>query len=176
TYDSWENVAFPPTGPMAHAGLTFSRTDLGSDLNYQQGDLSWLSAWSFGRNTISAAVRGASGFNGDLPFYDLYPLGGLFNLSGYRINQLQGQSVALGRVMYYYRAASISFIGNVYAGGSLEAGNVYGAFPEATSTGLKYAGSVFLGADTIIGPAYLAYGYAGSNNSAFYFYLGYPYR
>jgi NTE family protein len=59
---------------------------------------------------------------------------------------------------------------------SLEAGNVYGAFPEATSTGLKYAGSLFLGADTIIGPTYFAYGHAEGGNSAFYLYLGYPYR
>lgn len=175
-YDTRDNVGFPRTGTFAHAGVTYSRTSLGSDLNYQQAELSWLSAWSFGRNTVSAALRGASGFDGDLPYYDLYAIGGLFNLSGYRINQLQGQSVALGRLMYYYRAATISFIGNVYAGASLEAGNVYGAFPEATSTGLKYAGSIFLGADTIIGPAYFAYGHADTGNSAFYFYLGYPYR
>jgi NTE family protein len=106
----------------------------------------------------------------------LYAIGGLFNLSGYRVNQLQGQSTALGRLMYYYRAATISFIGNIYAGASLEAGNVYGAFPEAAQTGLKYAGSLFLGADTIIGPAYVAYGHADGSNSAFYLYLGYPYR
>jgi NTE family protein len=175
-YDSRDNVAFPRTGTFARAGLTYSRTGLGSDLNYQQAELSWLSAWSFGRNTVSAGLRGGSGFNGDLPFYDLYAIGGLFNLSGYRVNQLQGQSTALGRLMYYYRAATISFIGNIYAGASLEAGNVYGAFPEAAQTGLKYAGSLFLGADTIIGPAYVAYGHADGSNSAFYLYLGYPYR
>ena len=175
-YDTRDNVGFPRTGTFARAGLTFSRTSLGSDLNYQQAEASWLSAWSFGRNTVSAALRGGSGFNGDLPFYDLYAIGGFLNLSGYRVNQLQGQSVALGRLMYYYRAATLSFVGNVYAGASLEAGNAYGAFPEATSTGLKYAGSLFLGADTIIGPAYFAYGHAEGGNSAFYLYLGYPYR
>jgi NTE family protein len=175
-YDSRDNVGFPREGTFARAGLTFSRTSLGSDLNYQQAELSWLSAWSFGRNTVSAALRGASGFSGDLPYYDLYAIGGLFNLSGYRVNQLQGQSVALGRLMYYNRIATLGLVGNVYAGASLEAGNVYGAFPEASSTGLKYAGSVFLGADTIIGPAYFAYGHAEAGNSAFYLYLGYPYR
>jgi NTE family protein len=175
-YDSRDNVGFPREGTFARAGATFSRTALGSDLNYQQAELSWLSAWSFGRNTVSAALRGASGFNGDLPYYDLYAIGGFLNLSGYRVNQLQGQSVALGRLMYYYRAATLSFIGNVYAGASLEAGNVYGAFPEPTSTGLKIAGSLFLGADTLIGPAYFAYGHAEAGNSAFYVYLGYPYR
>jgi NTE family protein len=175
-YDTRDNVGFPREGTFARASTTFSRTALGSDLNYQQAEMSWLSAWSFGSNTITAALRGASGFNGDLPSYDLYAIGGLFNLSGYRVNQFQGQSIALGRLMYYNRVATVGLIGNVYAGASLEAGNVYGAFPEATSTGLKLAGSLFLGADTIIGPAYLAYGHADAGNSAFYLYLGYPYR
>jgi len=175
-YDSRDNVAFPREGTFARAGVTFSRTSLGSDLNYQQAELNWLSAWSFGSNTVSAALRGASGFNGDLPYYDLYAIGGFLNLSGYRVNQFQGQSVALGRLMYYNRIAALGLIGNVYAGASMEAGNVYGAFPEATSTGLKLAGSLFVGADTIIGPAYFAYGHAEAGNSAFYFYLGYPYR
>jgi NTE family protein len=86
-YDTRDNVGFPRTGTFARAGLTFSRTDLGSDLNYQQAEASWLSAWSFGRNTVSAALRGGSGFNSDLPFYDLYAIGGFLNLSGYRVNQ-----------------------------------------------------------------------------------------
>jgi NTE family protein len=175
-YDSRDNVGFTREGTLVRAGLTLARTSLGSQLNYQMAELSWLSAWSFGRNTISGALRGGSGFNGDLPFYELYAIGGLFNLSGYRSGQLQGQSVALGRLMYYNRFASLGLVGSVYAGFSLEAGNVYGSFTGVAPTGVQYAGSVFLGADTIIGPAYLAYGHAQEGNSAFYLYIGYPYR
>ena len=175
-YDSRDNVGFTREGTLVRAGLTLARTGLGSQLNYQMAELSWLSAWSFGRNTISGALRGGSGFNGDLPFYELYAIGGLFNLSGYRSGQLQGQSVALGRLMYYNRFASLGLVGSVYAGFSLEAGNVYGSFTGVAPTGVQYAGSVFLGADTIIGPAYLAYGHAQEGNSTFYLYVGYPYR
>jgi NTE family protein len=175
-YDSRDNVGFPTQGSFVRAGLTLGRTGLGSALNYQKAELSWLSAWSFGRNTVSAALRGGSGYDGELPFYELYSIGGFLNLSGYRTSQLQGQSVALGRLMYYNRVASLGLIGSVYVGFSLEAGNVYGSFTQTTPTGLQYAGSVFLGADTIIGPAYLAYGHAQEGNSAFYLYLGYPYR
>jgi len=175
-YDTRDNVGFPHEGTYVRAGLAFSRTALGSALNYQQAALAWLSAWSFGRNTISAALRGGSGFNGELPFYDLYAIGGFLNLSGYRTDQLQGQSVALGRLMYYNRFASLGLFGSLYAGLSLEAGNVYGPFAGTPPPGVQYAGSVFLGADTIIGPAYLAYGHAQEGNSAFYLYIGYAYR
>jgi NTE family protein len=175
-YDTRDNVGFPHEGTYVRAALAFSRTGLGSALNYQQAELAWLSAWSFGPNTISAALRGGSGFSGDLPFYDLYAIGGFLNLSGYRTDQLQGQSVALGRLMYYNRVASLGLVGSVYAGFSLEAGNVYGLFSGTGPTGVQYAGSVFLGADTIIGPAYLAYGHAQEGSSAFYLYIGYPYR
>jgi NTE family protein len=175
-YDSRDSVGFPTQGSVVRAGLTLGRTGLGSDLNYQKAELSWLSAWSLGRNTVSAELRGGTGYNGELPFYELYSIGGFLNLSGYRTDQLQGQSVALGRLMYYNRIASLGLIGSVYAGLSLEAGNVYGSFTGTPPPGLQYAGSVFLGADTIIGPAYLAYGRAQEGNSAFYLYIGYPYR
>ena len=176
SYDTRDNVGFPHQGTYVRAGLTLARTGLGSALNYQKADLNWLSAWSFGHNTITASLRGGSGYDGDLPFYELYSIGGFLNLSGYRTDQLQGQSIALGRLMYYNRFASLGLVGNVYAGFSLEAGNVYGSFLGTAPSGLQYAGSIFLGADTIIGPAYFAYGHAQEGNSAFYFYIGYPYR
>jgi len=176
-YDGRDNVGFPHQGMYVRTGVAFSRTGLGSALNYQQADLSWVSAWSLGRNTVQLALRGGSGFNGNLPFYDLYAIGGFLNLSGYRTGQLQGQSVALGRVMYYNRIANLGFVGSLYAGLSVEAGNVYGSFSGTPPPpGVQYAGSVFLGADTIIGPAYFAYGHAQEGPSAFYLYIGYPYR
>ncbi|HXX10714.1 MAG TPA: patatin-like phospholipase family protein [Burkholderiales bacterium] len=177
TYDSRDNAGFPHQGTYLRANLMLARTGLGSALNYQKADLNWLSAWSIGRNTVQLALRGGSGYDGDLPFYELYSLGGFLNLSGYRTNQLQGQSVALGRLMYYNRFADLGLVGSVYAGFSLEAGNVYGPFTGTTApTGLQYAGALFLGADTVIGPAYLAYGHSQEGPSAFYLYIGYPYR
>jgi len=39
-------------------------------------------------------------------------------------------------------------------------------------TGLLTSGSLFIGTDTPIGPAYLAYGRAVDGNQSFYFFLG----
>jgi NTE family protein len=37
-----------------------------------------------------------------------------------------------------------------------------------------YSGSVFIGAETLLGPLYLAYGQAFQGGGAFYIYLGRP--
>ena len=60
----------------------------------------------------------------------------------------------------------------VFVGASLEAGNVFAvnSAPDANN-GLIYAGSVFVGSDTPIGPVWLAYG-RSSEGGAIYFVIG----
>ena len=41
---------------------------------------------------------------------------------------------------------------------------------------LRYSGSLFVGADSPLGPAYLALGYGDAGDLAVYFYLGNPFR
>ena len=48
----------------------------------------------------------------------------------------------------------------------------HGSVPSAS--GLITAGSVFLAADTWLGPFYFAYGRASGGQSSFYLYLGRP--
>ena len=68
----------------------------------------------------------------------------------------------------------MSRVESVYAGFSLEAGR-YGTplVPGAFSGTLKSA-SVFLGADTPIGPLYFGYGHTADGNSSWYLFLGRP--
>jgi NTE family protein len=61
----------------------------------------------------------------------------------------------------------------LYAGVSLEVGQVYGRLDGSASTGLLPAAAVFLGADTALGPFYLAYGHAfDASLNTIYLYLG----
>ena len=63
----------------------------------------------------------------------------------------------------------------VYVGVSAEAGRVNGLYTQGgTSTGNLYSGSVYLGAETFLGPAYLGVGFGGGGNTAAYFLLGVP--
>lgn len=174
-YDRLDSAAFPRDGWYARGAIQYARPELGSESSYRKADLSMQAAWSYGRNTFSAGLRGGTSFGTELPFYELYSLGGFLNLSGYRTNQFQAQSVALGRVMYYRRIAGSDLLGSVYVGLSLEAGKVFQPFLDAPVDEYRTSGAVFLGADSILGPAYLAFGHADDGSSQVYFYLGLPY-
>ncbi|NTW67754.1 MAG: hypothetical protein HGB21_15835, partial [Nitrospirae bacterium] len=60
------------------------------------------------------------------------------------------------------------------AGASLEAGRIGGQLLPGNATGLVTTGSLFLAADTPLGPMYLGYGMGEDDNRTLYFFLGRP--
>ena len=124
---------------------------------------------------LNVAVR-AGALSRDIPsIVNPYLLGGLLNLSGLRYQQLEGAYLGLGRVVYYHRIVQVPYIGgDFYAGGSIEAGNTWQQRSDASTGNLITAGSVFLAADTFLGPFYFAYGRASGGASSFYLLLGRP--
>jgi NTE family protein len=111
-----------------------------------------------------------------MPAYEAFTLGGPLRLSGYRLNQFAGRKFAFGRAMYYQRVFALPDIlgSGVYVGGSLEAGRVSDRFDRVPSEGTLWSGSVFLGADTAAGPAYLGLGAGKAGHWALYLLLGAP--
>jgi len=105
--------------------------------------------------------------------------GGLFNLSGYQSNELSGRHSAVGRAIYYRRLRSNPLRGfldaTLYFGGSLELGNAWQDSSEISFSNTITAGSLFFGADTFIGPVYLAGGLAEGGKSALYLFVGRPF-
>ena len=61
-----------------------------------------------------------------------------------------------------------------YAGASLEVGNVWDERSTVRFGNTIKAGSIFVAADTWLGPFYLAWGHTTSGQSSFYLYLGRP--
>ncbi|HSO45030.1 MAG TPA: esterase, partial [Rhodoferax sp.] len=62
-----------------------------------------------------------------------------------------------------------------YGGVSLELGKVGSPLVQGSPEGWLKSGSLFIGADTPVGPAYLGYGRAMDGNQSFYFFLGKPF-
>jgi NTE family protein len=172
--DRLDSASFPRSGYLLSALYRDSLAGLGAEDEYQKATFGAVTAFSSGRHTLQLELKGGGAIDGDLPLYDLQYLGGLFNLSGYLINQLQGQQSVLGRVAYYYRLANVPvLLKGLYAGVSLEAGQVYGRLDGSPATGLLPAAALFLGADSALGPFYLAYGHGFDGNlNTLYFYLG----
>ena len=173
--DQLDNVNFPNNGYQALFRSISSLKALGSDDEYNKVEGRILGAFTFGKQTILASLAAGSYVGNDLPFYDTFTLGGIFNLSGLNSGQLRGQTMAVGRLITYHKVGS-SFIGDLYFGGSLESGNVWKENEkEFDLSNLRLAGSLFVGYDTIFGPLYLAFGHADGGYNAGYFYLGRPF-
>jgi NTE family protein len=173
--DQLDNVNFPNNGYLAQFQSISSLKALGSDDEYNKVQGSILGAFTFRKQTILAALSAGMHIGNDLPFYDTFTLGGIFNLSGLFTGQLRGQTMAIGKLITYHKVGS-SFIGDLYFGGSVESGNVWTEDEKKFDlTNLRLSGSVFVGYDTIFGPLYLAFGHADGGYNAGYFYLGRPF-
>ena len=171
TLDRW---AFPSEGQLVRLDLKNSRTTLGADSSYDRGDLEVEQAFHLGEQNVQLGVLAGSGFGTRLPVQELFPLGGFLQLSGYQSRQFLGQRYALGRLITYRSLGDPgAYTRRLFVGMSLEAGNVYDRFNGNNVPGLRHSGSVFLGADTGIGPLYLGLGVAGNSRSA-YLFLGRP--
>ncbi|SPQ01466.1 Periplasmic esterase RssA [Candidatus Sulfobium mesophilum] len=173
--DQLDNVNFPNKGYLAQVGFLSSLKALGSTDEYYKAQGSFVGAYTFKKQTVIATFAAGSRMGPQLPFYDQFELGGLFKLSGLRSRQILGQSMALARLITYHKMGS-SFIGDLYLGGSLESGNVWGENEKQFDLSkLRLAGSVFVGYDTIFGPLYLAFGHADGGFNAGYLFLGKPF-
>jgi NTE family protein len=72
---------------------------------------------------------------------------------------------------FYRRLGDIAFL-PIYTGFSLEAGNAWDSKADINSGNMRYAGSLFIGSDTFIGPIYFALGSTSRGESSFYMNIG----
>jgi NTE family protein len=174
-YDSLNSVNFPRTGEA----LTVQVSGEGNGGGEQGTDLftlDWRAAHSWARNTVVAWLTAGSTIGGsDSNVRTFFPLGGFLNLSGVAAESLAGPQYAIGRLIYLRK------VGNggegildvpAYIGTSFEAGNVWSTRRDISFGATRKDFSLFFGADTYIGPAYLAVGYDDSGSTAFYLFLG----
>jgi NTE family protein len=172
--DQFDDPNFPREGYLLEAEGFAAREDLGADDQYNRVWVSGGVSTSIGNHTILALAELDSAAGSALPFYDRFALGGLFELSGLPFGSLEGQYGGVGALLYSYRVLRLpSTLGDaVHVGFSAEAGNLWETRDAMSLSDLRYSGSVFVGADTLLGPAYLGFGYADSGDSAWYLYIG----
>jgi len=102
-----------------------------------------------------------------------FNLGGFLQLSGLRTDQVSGNYLGFARAVYYHQIGNMPLLGRgIYVGGSLEGGNVWDQRSDISASKLYGAGSVFIAADTWLGPFYFAWGHASGGQSSFYIFLG----
>lgn len=171
--DRLDNAGVPREGGYLTVEAFRSEPALGSDVQYERLSASWWRFDSHDRHTWFHSLAGGTRFGNDLPSYDEFLLGGLFSLSGYRRGELRGQHFAVARAGYLYRLAELpEIIGTgMYAGGWLEAGNVWQT-SRTVGDDLILTATVAAAADTRLGALYFAYGFADDGRGSFSLSLG----
>jgi len=174
--DQTDHAFFPTKGYRATASAYAAMESFGSAQSYRRLEGSIQGASSWGPHTLSYAVSGGTDVDSDMPAYESFLLGGPLRLSGYRVNQFAGNRYAFGRLMYYKQAIHLPDIlgSGVYFGGSAEVGRVSERAGNLSDPGTLWSGSVFLGADTFLGPLYFGLGSGGSGHWSLYLLLGRP--
>lgn len=172
--DLLDQPHFPRSGLHATLEMDAARENLGASFEYDRLYASAGFATSFGRSTLLFTGEYGSSFGTALPLYQQFTLGGFASLAGLREDQLRGDEMAVVRAIYYARVYDLPAVaGNgIYLGGSMEAGAMWQAPERFSVTDLEPGVSLFAGADTIVGPAYLAIGINRDGDSAIYFSIG----
>jgi NTE family protein len=174
--DQLDHAFFARSGYHAAASAYAADESFGSNRNYKRLEASLNGVMSLGAHTLNLTASGGTDLNTDMPAYETFTLGGPLRLSGYRIDEFSGRQMAFGRLMYYNRAVPLPDIlgSGVYIGGSLEAGQMKDRFDGRSSAGTIWSGSIFLAADTFLGPAYFGLGAGEAGRWSLYLLLGVP--
>src|SRR5215472_14442107 len=175
--DQTDRAWYPSAGYALTGTAYAAMTSFGSAHNYDRLEGRARGIWSWDSNTFNLAVSGGTALGTDMPAYDSFTLGGPLRLSGYRIDEFSGRDYAFGRLMYYRRIFPLPDIlgSGAYLGGSAEVGRMTNRFINSPNLqGTLWSTSVFLGADSFLGPAHLGFGYAGAGNWSLYLLLGAP--
>ncbi len=174
-HDTLDNTSFPNTGFFSNISLTVNREALGADLDYEQLRFHIGGAGTFGRYTIFSRAIIEATLNelsaAELQANNLFWRGGFLELSGTIRNELFGQHFGIIETAFYRRLGDISLL-PMYAGFSLEAGNAWLDTSEINSGNIRLAGSLFIGAETFLGPIYIAFGATDKGETAIYFNIG----
>lgn len=174
-HDSLSSLYFPTSGSTHRLYYRYADDSLGSDLDYRQAAAAGSFVFSRGKNTGLMNYEFGYSIDDTVPASRWFELGGFSRLSGLAPDQLLGPQAGLVAVAYYRRLNDIRFF-PAYAGMTLEAGNVWDSVDEVGFDSLRFSGSLFVGAESPLGPLYFAIGYSDSGDTAAYFYLGNPFR
>jgi len=174
--DQLDSAWFPRSGFRAIGTAYLADEGFGSDRAYKRLEGLFVGAKSWAAHTFNLGFSGGTDLGSNMPAYDTFTLGGPLRLSGYRINEFSGRRMAYGRLMYYNRALPLpDLLGSgAYVGTSLEAGQIRNRFDNLPYGGTIMSGSVFLAADTAMGPAYFGVGVGEAGRWSLYMMLGVP--
>lgn len=178
--DSLDNVNFPTEGVRSQLKWTKEMGQWGSDYDYEQIYFDFEKPLKFYANNITFYAKYGNTYarndNDIVRLSGTFTLGGLFNLSGYVPYSFVGDNLFLSVLKYTYEIKDGGFFGSLnaplYAGFSLESGRTWDQGEDIWLQNMHKSGTVYVAADTFLGPLYFALGLSEDGQKSAYLYLG----
>ncbi|NNC37439.1 MAG: hypothetical protein EX271_05560 [Acidimicrobiales bacterium] len=172
--DTLDTLSFPTSGSLLVARYEYHDEFLGGNTEFNAASVQAFKPTTFNRHTIGLGARLSGSDGRDANVIGTSDLGGFLSLSGFSEDELSGQYAAMALATYYYRLnrKSTLFDAPIYLGGSLEVGNVYQDFDDIGFDDAVYAGSLFAGLKSPIGPVFIGIGTNDEGSTSLYFSIG----
>ena len=172
--DQLDFANFPQRGYRVNGETVVGRRR-GADKNFSRYEIEGTRVGTWQQHTLNAYARWRYSGEDAVGGLGRYSLGGFQQLSGYKPGQINGNYLAFARLTYYKRLENSPVLTRgLFVGASLEAGNAWSERGNAKLSDLRSGSSLFLGADTGLGPMYLGITYAPRGATGVYLFLGKP--
>lgn len=178
TLDRLDSPFFPRRGYAARLRVERHHQRFGSDQDYTLTALNGSAAFSYKEHSAQVGALVSGSPDRDLPAVARTALGGPFLLSGYRYGELTADQVFLLRGAWYRRISKLpdSLGRGVYVGATYEWASLRAYASAGADDGIFRSASLFVGADTVLGPLYLGAGMSPEiNELRFFLQFGQPY-
>ncbi len=175
--DQLDYAYFPTRGFRFQALLGGGQRSGDKKTSYAEVGFEGQGVHTFGKHTFDLLAVAKSMSEESLDYIGIYTLGGFQRLSGYVLNQLNGNALVFARLGWRKQVAHETIISRpLMVGATLEAGNTWLRPGDASLSDLRYGSSLYAGTDSAIGPIYLGLTYAPRGAFGVVFTLGRPYQ
>jgi NTE family protein len=159
--DALDQVPFASSGVLAVVELRSARPGLGADERFDRLDARGAWAVSRGRHALRLAASWVTGFGEPLPFTRQAMPGGFLELTALEPGALRGSTAATVSLVHAFRPGGPASgrEGRLRIGASVEAGRAWDAADAVQPLKLRPGASLWIGAETPLGPAGLAWGW-----------------
>ena len=176
--DTLDDLAFPQTGTLASADLYTFPEWIGNQDTYYQLHAKGVQALPIGRKSSAVFTLGwEDALGSHTPYYMQFQLGDFTRFAALSRENAVGERAAYAAATLLRRVGSLpTRVGRgIYVGGTFELGRGWTKREDSSLTNLRPAGSLFAGADTVLGPVYAGLGVNYGGTSTVYVLLGRPF-
>ncbi len=170
--DTMDEDRIPTEGRRSLVEYTKGLDELGSDHDFDRLRARSTRAWSRGQHRLIFSAEAGTNFTDENLLDESLSLGGFGRMSGLSEHQLAGNHLFSASLAYLYELSDMGGLVQVYGGGTAEMGNVWAKSSEIDMDDLLLTGSVFIGADTPLGPAFVGVAQTESYDTRPFLYVG----